>query len=95
MTDVMIARHGAMVVLDGTPHRVRRGRTTAHVDSQVVRDHPELWAELVVDFPATSDTPAPAAKDVRAWAKAEGLDVPARGALSADVYAAYEAAQEQ
>lgn len=38
-----------------------------------------------------ADMPKPA--DVRAWAKSAGLDVPARGKLSADVVEAYKQAQ--
>lgn len=51
--DLMLARRTAVVVLDGTPHRVRRGRTTAHADAPVVRARPDLWRPIVVDYPAT------------------------------------------
>lgn len=95
MSDLRIARRSAVVVLDGTPHRVRRGRSVAHADSPVVREHPELWRVLPVDFPAAPARPAgPAPKDVRAWARAQGIDVPARGQLPADVVAQYQAAHE-
>ena len=46
--------------------------------------------EVTVTDP-DADMPKPA--DVRAWAKAAGLDVPARGKLSADVLEAYKQAQ--
>ncbi|MDN5745726.1 MAG: Lsr2 family protein [Nocardioidaceae bacterium] len=38
---------------------------------------------------ATSGTPA---KDIREWARGNGMDVPERGRIPADVRAAYEAA---
>ena len=53
------------------------------------------WVE-VVDEPEpepADDEPKPAA--VRAWARAEGLDVPARGNLSTDLIEQYKAAQAE
>lgn len=38
---------------------------------------------------STSSASGPAAKDVRAWAVAEGYDVPARGRIPADIIEAY------
>lgn len=37
---------------------------------------------------------APAAKDVRAWAAEQGIDVPARGQLPATIVEQYQAAQQ-
>jgi hypothetical protein len=107
MADVLIARRSAAVVVDGTRKRVIRGRTTAHADAAVAVQYPDLWQPLQVDFagegeptgPAAASTPpsaggaAPTNKAVRAWAKAEGIDVPARGKIADDVVAQYEAAQ--
>lgn len=97
---IVIARTSARVGLDGVVHRVRRGSTLAHADHPIVRENPDLWKPLPVDFdvepapaPATTDDAAPAPKDVRAWAAAEGIDVPARGKLPDDVIAAYQAAR--
>lgn len=45
--------------------------------------------------PPQGDIPAdPAAKDVRAWAAENGIDVPARGKLPAEVVEQYQAAQQ-
>jgi hypothetical protein len=57
--DVVVARVGARVVVNGRPHRIFAGGTTAHADASVVREHPELWRPFVPDIPA--DTPGPAA----------------------------------
>jgi hypothetical protein len=133
MPDVMVARRGAVLRIDGVRRRVYRERTTAHVDAQVVRDHPELWRPIDLDLPADVDYPAepaattpaspapvaapepaeaatddessepaaaapagteapPLAKDVRAWARAEGLDVSVRGPLPDDLVERYVAA---
>lgn len=52
------------------------------------------WEPVADDTPVDDgqgdDEPKPA--DVRAWAKAEGLDVPARGNLSAELVERYKAA---
>lgn len=48
--DVVIARRTAVVRLDGAPHRVRRERTIAHVGHPIVREYPELWRPLTVDY---------------------------------------------
>ena len=87
-----------MVALDGTPHRVRRGRTLAHADHPIVQEYPDLWKPLPIDFPAPEDAApsaaAPSTKAVRAWARESGIEVPARGPLPDDVVATYLAAQE-
>ena len=41
---------------------------------------------------AAASTGGPSPKDVRAWAVAQGLDVPARGRIPASLTEAYEAA---
>jgi len=50
MTELRIAHRSAVVVLDGTEHRVRRGRTLAVAAHPIVVDHPDLWRPLVVDY---------------------------------------------
>lgn len=104
MSDLLIATQTHQVRLDGTVHRVRRARTVAHVDHPIAAAHPDLWRPFEVHYPdpnatltpepeTVPDPPAPSAAKVRAWAKAEGLDVPARGPMPDDVIAAYQAAQ--
>jgi hypothetical protein len=132
--DLMIARVNAMVRVGSGRRKIRKGQTTAHVDSWIVRDKPHLWEPIRIDFahddpeptPITQPTPppppdppaattttgdpdpdpdvdepgedppaAPAAKDVRAWAKAEGIEVPSRGPLPDDVVERYRAAQRR
>lgn len=99
---IVIARTSARVGLDGVVHRVRRGSTLAHADHPIVRENPDLWKPLPVDFdvePAPAPAPAvvaevvPSPKDVRAWAAEAGVEVPARGKLPDDVIAAYQAAR--
>jgi hypothetical protein len=123
---VLIAAKNAMVDIGGGRRKIRKGETTAHAASWIVRDKPHLWRPIELDFPADDPEPAaeppvadeavpevssatpdnpeapegdqagaepePAAKDVRAWARAEGLDVPARGPLPDDIVARYKAA---
>ena len=92
MPDVVIASQSAKVTVDGVSQWVRRGRTLAHSDHPVVADSPNLWEGLVINFP-TGDTAEPAAREVRAWAKEQGLDVPERGKVPADLVEQYKAAQ--
>lgn len=99
MADVLIARRTAVVRLDGSPVRVRRGATLAHAEHPIVRENPDLWKPLPVDYDidtaasATASTgDVPSAKDVRAWAVDQGIDVPARGKVPDDVVEAYQAA---
>lgn len=45
--------------------------------------------EVNLPTPAPGSDQGPAAKDVRAWAKAEGIEVPARGPLPDEVVELY------
>jgi len=102
VADVMVAARTAMVRVGDTVHQVWVGQTTAAADATVVRDHPDMWRELVVDFPADDGEVAPAgepegpsARAVRAWARKHDLEVPARGKVPDELVAAYLAAQEE
>lgn len=71
----------------------------AHADSPIARARPDLWRPIAVDYPVAPDSPAApgeaaktSPKDVRAWARAEGVEVPARGPIPDEVVAAYQAA---
>lgn len=55
MADVMVATRTVMVRVGDTVHQVWVNQTTAHPDSEVVRDHPDLWRVMVPDFPAPDD----------------------------------------
>lgn len=82
---------------DGVAVKVRRGRTTAQAGHPIVEAYPDLWEPVQVDYPAAPADAAPAMKpaDVRAWAREQGIDVPARGKLPDEVIAAYQAAQQE
>ena len=87
MADVMVARQGARLVVDGRSVRVLANRTTAHADHQVVRDYPDLWKPLPVDFPAEVGQPE------QPGAPAPGVGPARPGAREArDVWDAYAAA---
>ena len=94
---IVIARTSARVGLDGVVHRVRRGSTLAHADHPIVRENPGLWKPLPVEFdvaaPVVAAPDVPSAKDVRAWAAGQDIDVPARGKIPDEVVAAYQAAR--
>ncbi len=73
MDKVMRAARSAVVDVDGTRHRIRRGRTLAHPDAPVVATHPHLWVPLTIDHPAPAAAPAKApAKKAAASRKAGG-----------------------
>jgi hypothetical protein len=106
MPDVVVAQVDTRAVVGGRSVRIRARCSTAHADAQVVRDHPDWWVPFLVDFPVEDATavdasvpsmaaapPAPSPKAVRAWARAEGLEAPARGPLPDDLVDRYLAAQ--
>lgn len=97
MAQIMMAQADAVVTVDGVEVEVLRGSSTAQSDSRIVQEHPDLWVVFPDEYEAVfgdADADAsPAAKDVRAWAKANGVDVPAKGRIPDDVVAAYTAAQ--
>jgi len=106
MADVMICAQSAQVLVDDGDRLewVRADRTTAHADHPVVVEYPHLWRRLEINYPTSpldpiepvdapaDESPEPAAKDIRAWARAEGIDVPARGPIPDEFAAAYQAA---
>ncbi len=53
--NVVVARTGARAVVGGRSVRLLAGTTTAHVDAPIVREHPDWWRPLAVDFPAEPD----------------------------------------
>ena len=65
-------------------------------DNLALEDHLTLKVAPAVDHertPVEGDTlsaPAPAPAQVRAWARANGWDLPARGRIPQEVLAAYE-----
>jgi hypothetical protein len=137
--DVFVAKQNGRVNLDGRPMRIIRGSTFAHASSWIVKNRPQLWRPVRLDFPPSDNgvaastldveamaqanpnigpvidpealatevvasavavatapdvepAPKPAAKDVRAWAKETGVDVPASGPIPAAVVEQYQAA---
>ena len=89
-----IAKGGGASVRQFTPPRTpadvlrSRGKLGPYTEAKV--ETFTAAPEVTVTDP-DADMPKPA--DVRAWAKSAGLDVPARGKLSADVVEAYKQAQ--
>jgi len=79
------------------PHLWRRLEINYPSLGPVTDDQPPAQAEPADpgddDADAASAPAAPAARDVRAWAKAEGIDVPARGPIPDDVVDRYRDAQ--
>lgn len=120
---VVRATRSEMVRVGDRVHRIRRRLTTAHADSQIVAEYPDLWEPMPIDFPAEAGVTinvhgsihseaellssvrdglarggtvaVPSSKAVRAWAKAQGLDVPSRGPIPDEVVEQYKAAQEE
>lgn len=95
-----------MVASSDGPHKVRRG-SLAHPDATIVEQCPEgTWEPLPLDYPAPAaeastrdngpkvDNAGPTPKDVRSWAREQGIDVPARGKVPDDVVDRYKAAQD-
>lgn len=96
--EILMAAQSAAITMDGIPHMVEAGRTLAHADHPIVTACPSLWQPLRVhystDAPESEAGAEPDPKAVRAWAAGQGLEVPAKGKLPADVVDAYKAAQQ-
>lgn len=70
------------------------------VDEAALLEHVRAaWSEIQGEGPASTPaagaTKEPSPKDVRAWAKDQGLDAPARGKLPDELVARYKAAQAE
>ena len=101
MGHILIAVTDTTVTVDDVDVVLSAEVTTADSESRIAQEHPELWRPFVTDpSPAlaaddvdTTSAPAipaaPAAKDVRQWAKAEGIEVPARGPIPDDIVERY------
>jgi hypothetical protein len=89
MADIMIARTGAVVVVDGVEVEVHAGVSTADSDSRIVHVYPDLWAKFPLPDEDTSAEPSP--KEVRAWAREAGIEVPDRGKLPDELVERYKA----
>jgi len=101
--DIFVATAGAVAFIGGRRITIQEG-ATARAGHPILEGREHLFAPLQVDFDLDDDPAAepeqpadgaPAAKDVRAWAKEQGIEVPARGALPADLYAQYQAAHQE
>lgn len=98
---IVIATSDATVMVNGVEVKVRKDSSTATPGDQIVVENPDLWRDFVghyedadadVGDPEPVDEHPPAAKDVRAWATANSIDVPARGPIPDDVVERYKAA---
>lgn len=98
--EILMAAASAAITMDGIPHMVEAGRTLAHADHPIVTGSPSLWQPLRVHYSTAEPeapvepepAPQPDAKAVRAWAAEQGIEVPPRGKLPADVVERYQAA---
>lgn len=64
MAEVLIARESAVVNVDGEPQRIRKNATRIAADSQLAKDHPELFkpADENVKFPTRTARATPKVK---------------------------------
>jgi len=99
-----MAAQSAAVTMDGIPRMIEAGRTLAHADHAIVAACPSLWEPLRVHYsteepetpPVTeAQAPQPDAKQVRAWAAEQGLEVSPKGKIPAEVYEQYQAAHPE
>ncbi|RPE44160.1 Lsr2 protein [Streptomyces sp. Ag109_O5-1] len=98
-----MASESAAITMDGIPHMIEAGRTLAHADHDIVAACPSLWQPLRVHYstepetPPVSETPAsqPDAKQVRAWAADNGIEVSPKGKIPDAVVEQYQAAQTE
>lgn len=102
--DIHVARVSAMVIWQGRRYRIQRGRTTAREGHPILREHPDAWAPLRVDFDVEQATAAPGERRnvqlpdnraIREWAEANGYEVSPRGKLPAEVVEAYRLAHQE
>lgn len=83
------AEQVAQVLREQYGHEVPSGEPAAPERADV----PKLPEAAVEPKPQHAERPEPSAKDVRAWAAEQGIDVPARGKLPAELVEQYLAAQ--
>lgn len=88
MSEIYVANTDAIVVLDGTVYPITKGMTTVREGHELLgAGRHAMFDPIRVEYDVPAEDANPA--DVRAWAKANGLDVPARGKLPVDVIDAY------
>lgn len=98
-----MAAESAAISMDGIPHMIEAGRTLAHADHDIVTACPSLWGPLKVHYSTEPETPPvteeqapqPDAKQVRAWAAEQGIEVSPKGKIPAEVYEQYQAAHTE
>lgn len=107
--DIFVARESAIVHFNGAAVTLAAGRTTARKGHPILNGREALFEPLRVDFDLgqaddsdadepdapKADEPKVDAKVVRAWAAEQGIDVPARGKLPADLVERYQAAHAE
>lgn len=94
--EILVAKSTALVWVDGRQATVAAGRTTVRAGHPILEQYGDLFEPLRVDYELEPESEKPAepdAKTVREWAVANGITVPARGKLPADVIEQYQAAQ--
>ena len=68
--DVYVAKQNGRVNVDGRPQRIIRGATFAHANSWIVKNRPQLWRPVRLDFPPSDNGVAPSTLDGEAPAEA-------------------------
>lgn len=107
MSDILVAKTNAVLTYEGKRVLLRRGETHVRVGHPIVKGHEHLFEPMRVHYDVEQATAAPGEKrnlqlpgepkpaDVRAWAREQGIEVPARGKLPDEVVEQYKAASRE
>ncbi len=93
---IFVAKDSVLGEFEGRPLYIHQGVTTVRAGHPLLSAFGDLFVPLRPTFevePEPEAMPEPDPKDVRAWAKERGIEVPSRGALPAEVVEQYQAAQ--
>ncbi|PXY25154.1 hypothetical protein BAY59_24315 [Prauserella coralliicola] len=97
--EIFVATESAVLFAEGRQHVIHKGSTRIRAGHPLLKRNSHLFKPLDVHFDVEQATAAPGEQRnldlgaVRAWAKENGVDVPARGKIPAAVLEQYEAAQ--
>jgi hypothetical protein len=93
--EILVAKSAAQIHYEGQRIVLCAGRTTVRAGHPLLEQYGDLFEPLKVDYDtaAAAGPVEPDAKTVREWAAANGISVPARGKLPAEVVRQYQATQ--